>query len=252
MSYGGSNLGPDIAVLGFVDVDRREFLAMLAAGLVATLTSCASEQAASMKSPGLPGAAARTGKVGGAVGDGPAAAPRPPSIVFEGPKQGQTIALTVDDGYCETCVDAYVAFARRTGTALTFSPNGTYHRIWDRYADRLRPLIEAGQVQIGNHTWTHGNLLRRSEPAIRGDIERNEEWIQRTFGITSRPWFRPPYGAHDARTDEIAGSLGYTKSSCGTGRSATPGRSGRRRCSPRPTATCGQGRSCWGTRTTRR
>ncbi len=25
------------------------------------------------------------------------------------------------------------------------------------------------------------------------------------------PWFRPPYGAHDHRTDEVAGGLGFTR-----------------------------------------
>ena len=31
------------------------------------------------------------------------------------------------------------------------------------------------------------------------------------MGISSRPWFRPPFGRHDARTDAVAGSLGYTR-----------------------------------------
>ena len=41
-------------------------------------------------------------------------------------------------------------------------------------------------------------------------MERNDEWIRDQIGITSRPWFRPPYGLNDARTDDIAGGLGFT------------------------------------------
>jgi peptidoglycan/xylan/chitin deacetylase (PgdA/CDA1 family) len=71
-------------------------------------------------------------------------------------------------------------------------------------------LIASGQVQIANHTWSHKRLLGRRDTDIEADIQRNEEWIQATFGITARPWFRPPYGQHSRRTDELAASLGYT------------------------------------------
>lgn len=46
--------------------------------------------------------------------------------------------------------------------------------------------------------------------AVRTEIERNEQWIQSTFGVTGRPWFRPPYGKHNAHVDGVAASLGYT------------------------------------------
>jgi peptidoglycan/xylan/chitin deacetylase (PgdA/CDA1 family) len=104
-----------------------------------------------------------------------------------------------------------VEFARRSGIPITFSPNGAYRQIWDQHAATLRPLVESGQIQIGNHTWSHRNIVKRDDAAVRGDIEQNEEWIEKTFGITSRPWFRPPYGAHDKRTDALAGDLGYTR-----------------------------------------
>jgi peptidoglycan/xylan/chitin deacetylase (PgdA/CDA1 family) len=120
------------------------------------------------------------------------------------------VALTIDDGYCGPCVAGYVDFAERTGIQLTFAPNGVFADLWKPHADRLRGLIAAGQVQIGNHTWSHPNLLRLGAGAVREQIERNEEWIESTFGITARPWFRPPYGDHNAETDGVAASLGYT------------------------------------------
>lgn len=108
-------------------------------------------------------------------------------------------------------MDGYVIWAQRTGIPVTFAPNGTYRELWEPQADRLRPLIEAGQVQIGNHTYTHNDITTLSDAKIREELERNEEWVQQTFGITSRPYFRPPYGNHTQRTDAIAGELGYTK-----------------------------------------
>jgi peptidoglycan/xylan/chitin deacetylase (PgdA/CDA1 family) len=135
-------------------------------------------------------------------------------VVFSapgGPGSTPQVALTIDDGYDPATVAHYVEFARLSGIPITFSPNGIYQRSWNQHAAALRPLIEAGQVQIGNHTYTHRNMLGLTDAALRTDIERNEEWIEQTFGITSRPWFRPPFGWHNARTDEVAGQLGYTR-----------------------------------------
>jgi len=121
------------------------------------------------------------------------------------------VALTVDDGYCAECVTGYVDFAERTGTHLTFLPNGTYDKMWAPHAARLRPLIAAGQVQVANHTWSHRDVTKLGDAAVRDEIQRNDGWIEKTFGITGRPYFRPPNGAHNARTDEVAASLGYTR-----------------------------------------
>jgi peptidoglycan-N-acetylglucosamine deacetylase len=140
----------------------------------------------------------------------PPARPGPPAIYFGAPGRTRQIALTIDDGYSAATVAGYVEFAQRSGIPLTFSPNGVYQEIWNRHAPALHPLIEAGQVQIGNHTWTHRNMVDLSDAAVQADIERNEDWIQRTFGVTSRPWFRPPYGARNRRTDAVAGDIGFT------------------------------------------
>jgi peptidoglycan/xylan/chitin deacetylase (PgdA/CDA1 family) len=137
--------------------------------------------------------------------------PGPATVVSSATGPTQSIALTIDDGYCEECVGGYVAFVERSGIPITFSPNAIYQKVWTPYADRLRPLIEAGQVQIGNHTYHHDSLVKASDATIRSELERNDEWIQHTFGITSRPWLRPPFGYRNAHTDSVAAGLGYTK-----------------------------------------
>lgn len=58
--------------------------------------------------------------------------PGPPRVVTRAPNQAGAVALTVDDGYAPAVVEAYVAFALRTGIHLTFSPNGAFRAIWDR------------------------------------------------------------------------------------------------------------------------
>ncbi|WP_222854030.1 polysaccharide deacetylase family protein [Fodinicola acaciae] len=202
--------------------DRRRFLGVMALGLLglagcgASPTSTPTAATPARLTPSHPAAAPTPA----ATGLPPIPPPRPgvPELVnsvagkaWEPPKNTPRVILTVDDGYDAATVAAYAEFASRTGIPLTFNPNGTYQSVWNPHAKALAPLIEKGQVQIGNHTFTHKNLLGRPAAAIREDIERNEAWINKTFGITSRPYFRPPFGAHNKETDGVVASLGYTK-----------------------------------------
>ena len=155
--------------------------------------------------------------------------PRPgeATTIFQAPTKVNQIAITIDDGTCKECVDAYVNFALTSGTHITFSPNGSFDHMWDPHAPTLRPLIEAGQVQIANHTFNHPNLKKLSDAKIAEELESNDEWVQRVFGITTRPWYRPPYGYHSDHTDGVAGGIGYTNvlmwnGSYGDARELTP------------------------------
>lgn len=120
------------------------------------------------------------------------------------------VALTFDDGYCGDCIGNMVGALERTGAHVTFCPNGTYGKVWVPYIDRIRALIARGQLQICNHTWDHARITGLSAARLTDEINRNEQWIEDTFGVTSRPFFRPPYGSHDAASDRVAGSLGFT------------------------------------------
>lgn len=125
-------------------------------------------------------------------------------------KLADYVALTIDDGFNPETVGAYVEFARATGTRLTFNPNGVYGPIWERHAEVLWPLVEAGQVQIGNHTYSHKDVKKLSRHGIEEELQKNEDWVAATFGTTTRPWFRPPFGFRDERTDEVVAELGWT------------------------------------------
>jgi peptidoglycan-N-acetylglucosamine deacetylase len=104
----------------------------------------------------------------------------------------------------------YVDFAEPTGMNLTLSPTGSFNQIWNPYAACLRPLIDAGQVQIGNHTWSHPNLLKLGDTAIRTEIERNEDESRPPSVSPVDPGLDPPYGSHNSHTDDVAAGLGYT------------------------------------------
>jgi len=137
--------------------------------------------------------------------------PAPNQVITHGPTTGRRIALTVDDGTDAEVVAGYVSFAQRTGIHLTFSPNGIYNREWAPHAGVLQPLIAAGQVQVINHTFTHRDLRSLTTAGVRDELARNDDWVIKTLGITTRPYYRPPFGRHTPTIDAIAAELGYTR-----------------------------------------
>ncbi|HEV7828316.1 MAG TPA: polysaccharide deacetylase family protein [Pseudonocardiaceae bacterium] len=169
------------------------------------------EQERPAAQPGQSDPPLSTPPVGESVPPSPAAQPGGRVAVRGGPAGTPGVALTIDDGYCAGCVAGYVAFAQRTGIHLTFSPNGRYAHAWAPQATVLRPLIEAGQVQIMNHTFSHSNLTRLRPDQVRHELDRNEQWITTTFATTARPYYRPPYGAHNPDVDNLAAEVGFDR-----------------------------------------
>lgn len=125
------------------------------------------------------------------------------------PGQGDLLALTVDDGVDSNVVRLYTQFAKATGIRLTFFANGNY-RSWTDNAPLLRPLVESGQIQLGNHTWSHPDLTTLSPAQIAEQIQRNHRFLSNTFGVDARPYLRPPYGRHNGAVRSAAADLGYT------------------------------------------
>jgi peptidoglycan/xylan/chitin deacetylase (PgdA/CDA1 family) len=54
-------------------------------------------------------------------------------------------------------VAAIGQFCAATGMRLTFFANGD-NDSWTINAPLLRPMVASGQIQLGNHTWSHANL----------------------------------------------------------------------------------------------
>lgn len=125
------------------------------------------------------------------------------------PGDGNLLALTVDDGVNTDVVRLYTQFAKDTGVRLTYFVNGIYPSWTDNLA-LLRPLVESGQIQLGNHTWSHPNLTRVPASRVAQQISRNDEFLKTTFGVDARPYLRPPYGRHNSTVDGVAADLGYT------------------------------------------
>src|ERR1700754_1502561 len=200
-----------------MSVDRRHFLIALSAVTVGAMGSTR------WSTGGQQRAAEAT----------PVAVERPPALLPPPPKQariplpgggvlsslpdgGDLMALTVDDGVSSEVVRLYTEFARDTGVRLTYFFNGPY-RSWTENRDLLRPLVDSGQIQLGNHTWSHSDLTKLPLTAVAEELRHNHDFLWKTYGIDARPYFRPPYGQHNADVDKVSGELGYTANTLWSG-----------------------------------
>ncbi len=209
---------------------RREFMLMLAAGTAAVTGACTA--------PSQDGAApATTGSPSPTPSPTPTASPTPtpsptptrdPLFLQDGPPPlpgpqpldgsplfglpeavGNTVALTIDDGVSTEVVDAYIDFAIASGVRLTFFVTGCYPS-WTDCRDKMLPLVESGQIQLGNHTWTHPGLTDLSEGGIIDELSQCEALLNNLYGVTGAPFVRPPFGYRNEWTDAVCAKLGYT------------------------------------------
>ncbi|MEV0249601.1 polysaccharide deacetylase family protein [Nocardia sp. NPDC050712] len=186
---------------------------MLAAGTAAALSGCAGAEG---EPAGKPSAAL--------VAELPKPLPAPPRLAPPpgGPKvpipaqtitalpgPGSSMALTVDDGASPEVVGAYIQFARDTGARFTFFVTAQYDS-WSIHRDALRPLVDSGQIQLANHTWSHADLTAISGAAVAAQLEGAKTFLHNTFGVDGTPYYRPPFGRHNGTVDRIAADLGYT------------------------------------------
>jgi peptidoglycan/xylan/chitin deacetylase (PgdA/CDA1 family) len=163
-------------------MNRRTALGMLALGSLAAITGMPSARAARVPAPFGP--------------------------LIRLPGDDNSFALTVDDGTNSSVVAAITDFCQASGTRLTFFVNGV-NRSWSDNAAALRPMVDSGQIQLGNHTWSHPDITRLGRAVVADQITRNADFLRNTYGVDGTPYFRPPYGRHNADTDAIATDLGY-------------------------------------------
>ena len=193
-------------------------MTVLAAGLVTALGGCATARVDASAPTALPStnpmsptpkSVAQTPVPQVPPPDVARRVPVPAGTLTGLPGTGRHLALTVDDGASSEVIGAYIRFARDTGARFTFFVTGGFDS-WTDHKAELRPLVESGQIQLGNHTWTHADLTSLSTEGVADELSRCKRFLRNTFGVDGTPFFRPPYGYHNDTVDAVAAELGYT------------------------------------------
>jgi peptidoglycan/xylan/chitin deacetylase (PgdA/CDA1 family) len=121
--------------------------------------------------------------------------------VFCGGPRGHAVALTFDDG-----PGPYTHLAlrklRRAHERATFFVVGRSMNDFPGYLPR-----ELEVAAIGDHTYTHPDLVELPEAQVYAQLQQAKRQIQRQSGQPV-DLFRPPYGAIDATVRQVAKRLG--------------------------------------------
>lgn len=125
----------------------------------------------------------------------PSISPAGPPITFNHVQvDGPYIAMTFDDGPSGKLTPKLLDLLAARHIKATFfviGQNAAAH------PEILRRAVREGH-EIGNHSWSHPNLGKMSDEAVRRELRKTEDAIVAATG--SRPTLmRPPYGSLTAR-----------------------------------------------------
>jgi len=114
------------------------------------------------------------------------------------------LALTFDDGPNDPCTLRLLDVLAKHSVAATFFMIGRYV---DQRPKVARAVADAGHA-IGNHTYTHPNLIFQSDWQVRDEISRCERALSDAVGDRHTNLFRPPFGGRRPGTLGIVRSMG--------------------------------------------
>ncbi|WP_445400893.1 polysaccharide deacetylase family protein [Streptomyces sp. LE64] len=115
------------------------------------------------------------------------------------------VALTFDDGPT-AATPAYLKALRDADVRATFFVTGAAAR---ERPEGTRRIAAAGH-HIGNHSYTHPNLVALDAAAAFAELRDTSRLVREQTGRAPR-LFRPPFGSTDARTRQDAARLGMTE-----------------------------------------
>lgn len=131
--------------------------------------------------------------------------PDAPLIVERGRTDRPWIALTFDAGAGAAPVPHILRTLRQRDVKITFFLTGT----WIKENPDLTRQIVADGHEVANHSLTHPDLRELTDAQIAEELAETERLMRATTGASTRPLFRPPYGAYDERVLRTIIDQGY-------------------------------------------
>lgn len=179
-----------------------KFLNALFATTFLALTSCSLLGSSDNgKLPATPRSTANNGYV-----KPPYAPLRPLQVTWNsGRSDLKILALTFDDGPHRENTPRLLDMLKQRNVKATFFTIG---RSVDLYPHIAKRIADEGH-EIGNHTYTHGNLSKMNTAKVRNELDKGRDAINRATGLTPTI-MRPPYGALlSSQRDWVLKAYGY-------------------------------------------
>ncbi len=115
------------------------------------------------------------------------------------------IALTFDAGASgETC-PRILSTLRDHGVHITMFFTGKFV---EQYPDCVKQAVAEGH-ELGNHTYSHLDSRKLTDEQLAGELDRTETIIRNLTGATTKPYWRPPFGARNNHVLNVTVAQGY-------------------------------------------
>ncbi len=131
--------------------------------------------------------------------------PNRPVLVERGQTSHPLVALTFDAGSTAEPLPKLLQTLRDHQLKVTFFVTG----FWVRENPELLKQIVADGHELGNHSLTHPDMRHLDDMRIKHEILETERLVLKTAGVSTRAYFRPPYGAYNDRVLLASQALGY-------------------------------------------
>src|SRR5690606_33012994 len=111
------------------------------------------------------------------------------NFILSGPPHKREIALTFDDAPDTYFTPQVLDALKKMNVKATFFIVGNRA---EKHPEIVRRMVREGHA-IGNHSYNHANFNKLSDAALRAQIKKTDEILEKLIGY--RPVIvRPPYG----------------------------------------------------------
>ena len=125
-----------------------------------------------------------------------------PKFIYKVKTNEKLIALTFDDGPHPEFTIKLLDLFKEKGIKATFFVMGSNI---EKHKKIVKKMIAEGH-ELGNHSYSHKNLIFKKKSMIREEIEKTDSLL-RELGVKSDIHFRPPFGRLIFTASSVLGAL---------------------------------------------
>lgn len=151
------------------------------------------------------------------VGPSLAPTPTPPQgeaavVVSHGTRGTNQVALTFDmGGRLDPAVEIVQWLIDHDVKATLFPTGKSGTTTAEGRAALELAATRPDLFDLGNHSWDHPDFTTLSAADIESQLNSSEVALVDLVGWTTKPWFRPPYGAWDSDVRAWVGAAGWSR-----------------------------------------
>ena len=129
----------------------------------------------------------------------------PAQVVDRAPTAAREVTLTFDTAYDTRYTSAVLDVLDRYNVDATMFVTGEWA---EANPGLIRRMVDVGHI-IGNHSYDHPDLTKVRDAVVADQLRRAEDAIVARTHRTTKPYFRPPFGAQNAHLNQLLGNEGY-------------------------------------------